>query len=383
MQKTETTYGGPGHTRHYAGPFVYLNSELVWVNTPTGRFVVLDKGNLANEFHLRDHLGNTRVVMKKEAASSQYVVMQDNSYYPFGKSITGLTASNRNLTYEKNRYLYNGKEKQDDFNMTSLDWYDYGARFYDAQIGRWHSVDPLAEIYRRWSPYNYVVNNPLRFIDPDGMKVQGVTKDDAKKAHEDINTMFADKKFDGFRGLISLDEKGNTFNAIDGDAMKKALDGVELSEDEQALVDLVSGAINSNDINKIEYVSGDFISQEGTEAITGALENVPKGMLTPDGKLGKWFIDNRGGGLNAKTKTGSHSFISKNVTGKDRAVLFGHEVLGHGILTSKGVTGADNNNNAVRAENLIRRVIGIPQWDGSGHTGPTPSENPYSMPKLK
>ncbi|HKK43224.1 MAG TPA: RHS repeat-associated core domain-containing protein [Bacteroidales bacterium] len=70
-----------------------------------------------------------------------------------------------------NKYLYNGKELQDvNLDGSSLGWYDYGARFYDPAIARWHSIDPLAEQYQNWTPYNYVADNPMLLVDPNGME---------------------------------------------------------------------------------------------------------------------------------------------------------------------------------------------------------------------
>jgi RHS repeat-associated protein len=72
----------------------------------------------------------------------------------------------------KNRYLYNGKELQDQvIGGTPFGWYDYGARFYDPEIGRWHSVDPKTEKYYFISTYAYCANDVINVIDPDGRDI--------------------------------------------------------------------------------------------------------------------------------------------------------------------------------------------------------------------
>ena len=102
-------------------------------------------------------------------------VIQQQDYYAFGLAFNSYQRENST----SNQYLYNGKEKQDELD---LGWMDYGARMYMPDIGRWGAVDPLTEISRRWSPYTYAYDNPIRFIDPDGMWASSVTKTDAMDA---------------------------------------------------------------------------------------------------------------------------------------------------------------------------------------------------------
>ena len=118
------------------------------------------------KYTLKDHLGNTRVTYSDKNNDGLVGVSdieQVNHYYAFGLNMEG--SWNGADGAFKNQY--NGKEWNDDF---GLGWNDYGARFYDAAVGRWNAVDPLAEIYLRHNPYNYTMNNPIRFIDPDGMQ---------------------------------------------------------------------------------------------------------------------------------------------------------------------------------------------------------------------
>lgn len=145
---------------------------LQFFPTTEGYVNVTDGTTFNYVYNYTDHLGNVRLSYQKEANGS-LKVLEENNYYPFGLKHSGY--NDTNLANAKYKYKYNGKELEDEFN---INLYDYGARNYDPAIGRWFNIDPLAVRYVDNSPYNYTLNNPVYFIDPDGMQVDGPGDED-------------------------------------------------------------------------------------------------------------------------------------------------------------------------------------------------------------
>ena len=112
-------------------------------------------------YHINDHLGNCRVIVDEKG-----VVQKAYDYYPFGMQLR---------TYQPGdpaTFTFTGKQLDQD---GGLDWYYFGARFYDPEVGRFLGVDPHADSYLSLTPYHYVANNPLTYIDPTGMDTLNVT----------------------------------------------------------------------------------------------------------------------------------------------------------------------------------------------------------------
>ena len=149
--KTVHKIGGTTTTTDYCGNVIYENGVQKLLLTEEGYVTLSDS---KYHYYLKDHQGNNRVVINQSGT-----VEETNHYYPFG----GVFASTGNAQ----PYKYNGKEYD---SKKGLNWYDYGARHYDAALGRFTTNDPLAEKYYSMSPYTYCADNPVKFIDPNGME---------------------------------------------------------------------------------------------------------------------------------------------------------------------------------------------------------------------
>ena len=147
--RTVHKIGSTTTTTDYCGNVVYENGVQKLLLTEEGYITLSDS---KYHYYLKDHQGNNRVVISQSGT-----VEETNHYYPFG----GAFASTSNVQ----PYKYNGKELD---SKKGLNWYDYGARHYDAALGRFTTNDRFAEKYYSMSPYQYGANNPVNNIDVNG-----------------------------------------------------------------------------------------------------------------------------------------------------------------------------------------------------------------------
>jgi RHS repeat-associated protein len=154
-------------------------------------------------------------------------IVEENNYYPFGLKHRGYnfgTAPLGNSLAQK--WKFGGKELDESFNG-ALSTYDFGARNYDPPIGRWMNIDPLAEQMRRHSPYNYAFDNPIYFVDPDGMMPNPILRALLRLGKKGVN--FTAKNSKGQLKPISrvhaeklLRMKQSVFKTTTGSTNKKA-----------------------------------------------------------------------------------------------------------------------------------------------------------------
>jgi RHS repeat-associated protein len=184
--------------------------------------------------------------------TSETVIVEESNYYPFGlkhKGYNNVISSNGNSTAQK--FGFGGKELNEEL---GIQWHDFGARNYDASLGRWMNLDPLAEQMRRHSPYNYAFDNPIYFIDPDGMAPMSFAYDYDKEPEEYEVPIMA-PIYDPDGNLLGTDDQGLQGKAIvmdkkdfkqgmshdDALAKNKGAEGLNGKEAESKLVDSYNG----------------------------------------------------------------------------------------------------------------------------------------------
>ena len=210
------------------------------------------------------------------------------NYYPFGlkhKGYNNVTSSNGNSTAQK--FGFGGKELSEEL---GLNWSDYGARNYDAALGRWMNLDPLAEYYYEWSPYNYSYNSPLVFNDPTGMGPESTHTDmdgNVVAVYDDGDNGVYKHSGSGDEAKKSVEENYSAENTSAG-GEKKGESLHSLSFADQNLYN-ETGQVESADI-KIDFDSNELT--EKVEAITSGDPSLQE-YASKAGSSGEWDVKSK------------------------------------------------------------------------------------------
>ncbi len=286
-------------------------------------------------------------------------VMEYQHYYPFGMQLEALGYTSGNDL--KNNYLYNGKELQEDY---YLNWYDYGARMYDPVIGRWSTVDPLAEKYESFSPYEYALNNPIIFIDPLGFDVVNADKekrDEAEKKKNEAEQKRQEYKGDSKKEIRKLDRavkrSNREFNSANSkyEGTEKAI--ADLKENNPTLFDK---------LNNLEDPGGQCVDVyvETVDNLKTDYFGTNKEFSEPTEVMGVTQIlkyEDNGTYYSTKSKSGLNTVtIALNSNLKNPGLIFSHE-------------GGHTTYNVAFLKSLINWLKTHPGVSIGGHGGGNPS----------
>ena len=191
-------------------------------------------------YYLKDHLGNNRITY--HYSGSAPVIDQEVEYYPFGSMFAANNLQN-------NLYLYNGKELNNEF----FENYDYGKRFYDPQIGRFPSLDPLSDKFVNLSPYNYASNNPVTNIDLWGLQGIGV--------NFITDLMLLGSKY---KSIIS-EAKAPAQRLLTGQTSLSNMPNEVTSQMGTQTKSMISTTSKLNDVNKVKQTGTKLISEVGLD----------------------------------------------------------------------------------------------------------------------
>lgn len=294
LKKTVKVNGNPNHRiTHYADGFQYSGNSMDFFPTAEGYVnITWASGTPGGPqiptynyvYNYTDHLGNIRLRYTKNPGTGGGLrILEEDHYYPFGLKHKGYNGEHEifefdeqtstvvlnpvnPLTGDKFKYKFGNKELQEEL---GLNIYDFGFRNYQPDLGRWFNIDPLAEQMRRHSPYNYAFNNPVFFIDPDGMAPFGSNCDGCPSPLERIKQGFS-SFFSGLSQTVSqyFNDKGyDTSSAVGVTAAKNQTDQERLANYSEGGSKISKGV---TDIAKGSVQGAADVTKETAEAVSEA-----------------------------------------------------------------------------------------------------------------